>query len=316
MRWRSHILLGLAVAFIAIAPALFGTFTITLMNYIGIYAFAALGLVLLTGVGGLTSFGQAAFVGIGAYATAWYTAVQGGSPWIGLLLALVLSGLAAHDPGRSNAAAQRTLPAAQHHRLGHRHLFRIRQSRCAQPLQRAVRHSADLDRTGLARRHHRHLFLHLDSARRRHAALPQPARFTARPRHPQPARRHCHGGKPRDRQLPHAAGDLRSRRRARRPFRLALCAHAKVRESDAVRHSPRHRASVHGAGRRRRTDRRRRGRRRDRRPAQERVAGRASRRHPLQRAARSGVVRRAAGHHPAEGARRHRADGPPLSAAA
>ena len=65
------------------------------MNYIGIYAFAALGLVLLTGVGGLTSFGQAAFVGIGAYATAWYTAVQGGSPWIGLLLALVLSGLAA-----------------------------------------------------------------------------------------------------------------------------------------------------------------------------------------------------------------------------
>ena len=95
MRWRSHILLGLAVAFIAISPALFGTFTITLMNYIGIYAFAALGLVLLTGVGGLTSFGQAAFVGIGAYATAWYTAVQGGSPWIGLLLALVLSGLAA-----------------------------------------------------------------------------------------------------------------------------------------------------------------------------------------------------------------------------
>ena len=63
---------------------MFGSFTITLMNYIGIYALAALGLVLLTGVGGLTSFGQAAFVGIGAYATAWYTAVQGGSPWIGL----------------------------------------------------------------------------------------------------------------------------------------------------------------------------------------------------------------------------------------
>src|SRR5205085_589703 len=58
-------------------------------------AFAVLGLVLLTGVGGLTSFGQAAFVGIGAYATAWYTAVQGGSPWIGLLLALLLTGLVA-----------------------------------------------------------------------------------------------------------------------------------------------------------------------------------------------------------------------------
>ena len=95
MRWTSRIPLGLAIAFIVIAPAILGSFTITLMNYIGIYAFAVLGLVLLTGVGGLTSFGQAAFVGIGAYATAWYTAVQGGSPWIGLLLALLLTGLVA-----------------------------------------------------------------------------------------------------------------------------------------------------------------------------------------------------------------------------
>jgi branched-chain amino acid transport system permease protein len=95
MGWKVHMPIGLAVAFIVIAPFLFGSFTITLMNYIGIYAFAVLGLVLLTGVGGLTSFGQAAFVGIGAYATAWYTAVQGGSPWIGLLLALLLTGLVA-----------------------------------------------------------------------------------------------------------------------------------------------------------------------------------------------------------------------------
>jgi branched-chain amino acid transport system permease protein len=95
MRWKSHIPLGLAIAFVVVAPAIFGSFTITLMNYIGIYAFAVLGLVLLTGVGGLTSFGQAAFVGIGAYATAWYTSVHGGSPWIGLLLALLLTGLVA-----------------------------------------------------------------------------------------------------------------------------------------------------------------------------------------------------------------------------
>jgi branched-chain amino acid transport system ATP-binding protein/branched-chain amino acid transport system permease protein len=94
-RWGSHVVVILAVAFIAIAPAIFGSFTITLMNYIGVYALAALGLVLLTGCSGLTSFGQAAFVGIGAYATAWYTAVQGGSPWTGLLLALALTGLVA-----------------------------------------------------------------------------------------------------------------------------------------------------------------------------------------------------------------------------
>jgi branched-chain amino acid transport system permease protein len=93
--WNAHVAVALAVAFIAIAPVILGSFTITLMNYIGIYALAALGLVLLTGCAGLTSFGQAAFVGIGAYATAWYTAVHGGSPWIGLLLALALTGLVA-----------------------------------------------------------------------------------------------------------------------------------------------------------------------------------------------------------------------------
>jgi len=90
MRPRLAIALAVAVL-IAVAPAIFGTFTITLLNYIGIYAVATLGLILLTGVAGLTSFGQAAFIGIGAYATAWYTAVEGGSPWIGLLLALAIS---------------------------------------------------------------------------------------------------------------------------------------------------------------------------------------------------------------------------------
>src|SRR5580693_4134215 len=88
-------LLVAAIAILLAAPFWAAEFTITLLNYIGIYALVVLGLVLLTGVGGLTSFGQAAFVGIGAYATAWYTAVQGGSPWIGLLLALLLAGAAA-----------------------------------------------------------------------------------------------------------------------------------------------------------------------------------------------------------------------------
>src|SRR5262249_6079680 len=55
----------------------------------------ALGLVVLTGVGGLTSFGQAAFVGIGAYVTAWLTTAQALSPWLGLLAALVLAGAVA-----------------------------------------------------------------------------------------------------------------------------------------------------------------------------------------------------------------------------
>ena len=79
-----------ALAALPLVPAT-PEFWITQLNYIGLAALVSLGLVLLTGVGGLTSFGQAAFVGIGAYATAVYTTRYGGSPWIGLLIGLALT---------------------------------------------------------------------------------------------------------------------------------------------------------------------------------------------------------------------------------
>ncbi|RTD96323.1 branched-chain amino acid ABC transporter ATP-binding protein/permease [Variovorax atrisoli] len=78
-------------------------FTVSVLSNIGLYALVAVGLVLLTGVGGMTSFGQAAFVGMGAYATAWictsptaagWLGGLAGSalvPWLGLLLGLVLT---------------------------------------------------------------------------------------------------------------------------------------------------------------------------------------------------------------------------------
>ena len=94
-RFSRRLWLGLVVLAFALAPLVAGNFTVSLMNDIGIGALVALGLVLLTGVGGATSFGQAAFVGIAAYATAWLTTTQGMSPWIGLLFALLLTGLSA-----------------------------------------------------------------------------------------------------------------------------------------------------------------------------------------------------------------------------
>ena len=69
-------------------------FWITQLNYIGMYALVALGLVLLTGIGGLTSFGQAAFAGIGAYSSAYLCTHFGLSPWVGLVAGLVLTGAA------------------------------------------------------------------------------------------------------------------------------------------------------------------------------------------------------------------------------
>ncbi|THD57304.1 MAG: branched-chain amino acid ABC transporter ATP-binding protein/permease [Bradyrhizobium sp.] len=70
-------------------------FWIVLLDNIGLSALVAMGLVLLTGVGGLTSFGQAAFCGFGAYTTAVLTTTYGLSPWLTLPLSLLVSGIAA-----------------------------------------------------------------------------------------------------------------------------------------------------------------------------------------------------------------------------
>lgn len=90
---RFHVQLAAvaAVVCLALAPLVLSPFSITLMNYIGIYSLVAVGLALLTGVGGIVSFGQAAFVGIAAYATAWVSALNGYSPWLGLVFAVALT---------------------------------------------------------------------------------------------------------------------------------------------------------------------------------------------------------------------------------
>ncbi|MBC9072448.1 branched-chain amino acid ABC transporter ATP-binding protein/permease [Thauera sp. CAU 1555] len=95
-----RVVLGAFLAALLLAPLVLSAFYVTLLNYIGLYAMVALGLVLLTGVGGLTSFGQAAFVGIGAYTTAvlstatdlpGWLAWLGWSPWFALGAGLVIT---------------------------------------------------------------------------------------------------------------------------------------------------------------------------------------------------------------------------------
>ena len=84
------------IAILAALPLLpLPDFWIIQLNYIGIYTLPVLGLVLLTGVGGLTSFGQAAFVGIGAYTTAYLSVNFGLSPWLTLFIGLALTGISA-----------------------------------------------------------------------------------------------------------------------------------------------------------------------------------------------------------------------------
>ena len=100
----ARLLLAVFLAAVAGGPFFLPEFTVTLLNYIGLYALVALGLVLLTGVGGLTSFGQAAFVGVGAYTSAVLSTAEalpgwlawaGGSPWLGLVAGLLITALVA-----------------------------------------------------------------------------------------------------------------------------------------------------------------------------------------------------------------------------
>ena len=98
--WRPRVSLGSTisrlgyVAFVialAAVPLAAPQFWVTLGNYVGLYSIVALGLVLLTGVAGQTSFGQAAFVGLGAYTTAILTTQFALSPWVNLAIALALT---------------------------------------------------------------------------------------------------------------------------------------------------------------------------------------------------------------------------------
>jgi branched-chain amino acid transport system permease protein len=83
------------LAFLAVAPFALPEFYVTLMNFIGLATLVTLGLVLLTGVAGLMSFGQQVFVGFGAYTTAVLATKYGVSPWLTLLAGLGVTALVA-----------------------------------------------------------------------------------------------------------------------------------------------------------------------------------------------------------------------------
>ncbi|WP_180128677.1 MULTISPECIES: ATP-binding cassette domain-containing protein [unclassified Acinetobacter] len=97
---KSKYLILIFALIVFISPLILPTYQVTLLNYIGLNALVVLGLVLVTGVGGMTTFGQAALVGIGAYTTAYLTVTEqlpnflawtGGNPWFGLLFGILIT---------------------------------------------------------------------------------------------------------------------------------------------------------------------------------------------------------------------------------
>ena len=86
---------AIVLALIPILTPVNQEFWITQANYIGLYTLVVIGIVLLTGIAGLISFGQAAFVGMGAYTAAYLTITYGVSPWLTVWIGLAITGLAA-----------------------------------------------------------------------------------------------------------------------------------------------------------------------------------------------------------------------------
>ncbi|MEW5890468.1 MAG: branched-chain amino acid ABC transporter ATP-binding protein/permease [Pseudomonadota bacterium] len=88
---RARALPALFLVALAVAPLVLPSFYVTLLNYIGLATLVTLGLVVLTGVAGIVSFGQQAFVGLAAYTTAVLTTLLGVSPWLTLLAGLAVT---------------------------------------------------------------------------------------------------------------------------------------------------------------------------------------------------------------------------------
>ncbi|MFL9671316.1 ABC transporter permease subunit [Variovorax sp. AB1(2024)] len=99
MTFRSWVLAAFAVAAISGVVLFASSYYVTLASFVLLYATVALGLTLMTGFAGLISFGQAAFVGIGAYAAGYLAVAHGVPGWATLLAGVALATLAAAGIG-------------------------------------------------------------------------------------------------------------------------------------------------------------------------------------------------------------------------
>ena len=99
---RKHNLLGLLVlaVFLGTLPLwLNSPYALSTMILIGIYAIVTLGLTLLMGYAGQISLGQAAFFGLGAYASAILTIHFAWSPWLAMAAAALITAAIAYVVG-------------------------------------------------------------------------------------------------------------------------------------------------------------------------------------------------------------------------
>ncbi len=95
---RAHVSSGVAlvigVAIIAVLPLYLGAFQTRNMATVGIYFIAIIGLNIVTGYSGQISLGQGAFMGVGAYTTAFLATEHGVGVWWTIPVAALVAGVA------------------------------------------------------------------------------------------------------------------------------------------------------------------------------------------------------------------------------
>ncbi len=96
IKYARYSLIGVLILGLAVLPQIItNPYLLSLFTFIAIYAIVGIGLSLLMGYAGQISLGQAAFFGIGAYASGVLTAKQMWDPWIAMVAAALLTGIIA-----------------------------------------------------------------------------------------------------------------------------------------------------------------------------------------------------------------------------
>ncbi len=90
----SAICLAAGIAIIAVLPRFLGQFETRNMSQVGLYFIALIGLNIVTGYSGQISLGQGAFMGVGAYTTAYFVFEHGWGVWWTIPVAAAIAGVA------------------------------------------------------------------------------------------------------------------------------------------------------------------------------------------------------------------------------
>ncbi|NLG23680.1 MAG: branched-chain amino acid ABC transporter permease [Actinomycetales bacterium] len=92
--WSRHLLVTAVLAVVLIPlPMLLDPAAEAVAIRVLLFAIMSISWNIMSGFGGLFSFGHAAFFGIGAYSTAWLQVEKGVSPWIGMAVGVVIAAL-------------------------------------------------------------------------------------------------------------------------------------------------------------------------------------------------------------------------------